>query len=230
MPVACRPVAAAACALLCVAAPVSAQDWSGTYAGLSAGYTESDVDWTAMGTSLFVPPNAGYSSAENGSTYGLHLGQRFQRDNGLVLGWEVGVADLDHDRLAENPYTSGETFQTQFGPMLTVTGQIGQATGNWLVYAEAGLAWAERRVTNRAPYCAVGPCTLDLSTSRPGFVLGLGVDYKVSDQMSIGVSYRNTRFGSSEEAGTVSQIGFPEQLRIDGDASVVSLRLNWYFN
>jgi outer membrane immunogenic protein len=115
-----------AVALLLGASAASAQDWSGTYIGVSFGQGSGEVG---------VPVTSGVDTLDSGTIYGLFAGYNLQQNN-LVYG-------------AELAFNSGEinsaAFPTQgIDRLLDLKGRFGYAAGAGLVYGVLGYS------TNRA--------------------------------------------------------------------------------
>ncbi|MCV5185543.1 outer membrane beta-barrel protein, partial [Escherichia coli] len=65
----------------------------------------------------------------------------------------------------------------------TVRGRLGYAFDRWLVYGTGGFAYGGG---SRSPYAASYPYTLP-DTARIGYALGGGVEYALTDHISVKV-------------------------------------------
>ena len=216
---------------LTAASTATAQDWSGRYVGLHIGEADSAVDWVddAGGWFSFVPGTSHFDE-ETGSVTGLHYGALYQRENNHVWGWEISFSSLDHDNTVPSPLFGSDTWRTSMDHIFAVTGRYGIAYGRWLPYLEGGIALGDPGLTNiDSGFCAP-PCILDLNGVQPGLVLGIGVDFWVSDNVSVGLNYRHIAFETQTFTGVPTNRVAPETYTIGGDADVLTFRLNWMFN
>lgn len=127
---------------------------------------------------------------------GVQVGYNAQVSGNLVLGIEADLSASGAD------YTDG---------LASIRGRIGLAAGRTLFYATGGvafLAWDDD-VTVNAP---------DTTT---GWVAGLGVDYKLTQNLSFGVEGLYYSFSDTTTA--------PVGVDFDRDMWAVRARLNYHF-
>lgn len=129
----------------------------------------------------------------NGPLYGLHAGYRWDL-GGAVLGIEG-----DWDR-ADIDLGSAGTLDSVARLKLSGGADLGPA----LVYATAGAAWAEATVGGAA-------------LSDRGWFLGAGMDYAVTDSLSLGGEVLGHRFSDFDGSG------------VDIDAATVTARVSLRF-
>jgi outer membrane immunogenic protein len=118
------------------------------------------------------------------------------------------------------------TYSTDISTIATVTGRLGFAVDQWLVYAKAG--WAGGHV-DVSGHRAVGPDSFSLSDWRNGWTIGAGLEYKVARNIGLGIEYSFIDLGSVHYHGATA-LGVPVNI-VDQDVQVQSVmgRLNFHF-
>ncbi|MCC2096910.1 MAG: porin family protein [Hyphomicrobiales bacterium] len=163
-----------------VVAPPQVYNWSGFYAGLNAGY-----GWGShrRGASNLL-------KGPTGGVWGGQMGYNYQMNN-VVLGIE---ADL---------YGSSMSAKRTFpGPIITrssvnwgtsLRGRFGVAFERALVFGTLGYAYGniKGRVVD-----TVAPVFTSTSYSRGGIVMGAGIEYAFTNNISVKTEYLYTRYGS----------------------------------
>src|SRR5262249_12255874 len=91
------------------------------------------------------------------------------------------------------PRRSTGTNSTDVNRIATVTGRLGVAAGQWLVYAKAGWAGARVDVAGRD---TVGPDSFSFDEWRNGWTSGAGLEYKVARNIGLGLEYSYIDLGS----------------------------------
>jgi outer membrane immunogenic protein len=198
----------------------STTTWDGPYVGVHGGYTfnesdrgeslvfdtngdgERDVVRTAAGANAFGPGfcdgNANSGVAADGCegdqdsiTGGVKVG--YDRQMGPVV---VGlVADYTHGKLRN--YVSGfsttpasYTFTRTVRNQASLRARAGITSGDGLLYATGGLAWA--RVQNRFTTTNAAN-SFDPNNDEEGawgYVAGGGYEHKLTDAISVGLEYQ----------------------------------------
>lgn len=197
--------------------------WTGFYAGAQAGAAFN------RDSGPFQAPNSTFSGGSNngdsGFIGGVHVGYDWQFDN-FVVGAVADINYIDASSVSTFPvagavggvpgdFVFGATSDIDF--VGTVRARAGLAADRFLVYATGGLAYASLDTS------AVGPATFTATAATPaatnltpgaydvtysndnddvGYAVGAGVDYLVTQNLSIGVEYLYTDLGS--ETSTVT--------------------------
>lgn len=163
-----------------VSAPVA--DWQGAYAGITLGYAFGGDDDIGV-----RPPGGNIGSAEiTGANAALRLGYRWQR-NRWVVGPEIsyGVGEIDDSF----DFAGGE-FESEANDLLGIRLKTGYLVRpDTLVYGIAG--WQEGDFA----YSVNGN---DVDYDADGYVLGLGVERRLTDRMSLTGEYEYSDFGSTD--------------------------------
>ena len=219
-----RHFTTAALTAICLTGTANADDWTGPFVSVGLGNSHSRLDWTTTGgIEIFAP--TGYKDHGTADSLAVsgEVGEMYRRGD-FLLGWSVGLTNLNHEERKASPLTAGETLATEIGPMSSLAGRVGKDYGNWLFYGEAGIAIAKLGVPNEAPYCPT-PCRVSLDGMSTGFLAGIGADYRISDRYAVGINYRYVDFQERTASGEVSGLNAPQEYEIGADASVITLRL-----
>jgi outer membrane immunogenic protein len=181
-----------------VAIPVT-PTWTGFYIGGHAGYGWSSTDWGFPVVGFYNPaPGMGFSTDPKGFMGGVHGGYNYQ-----IGTWVFGLeASYDPTKMKQTlvgpvtPVYPTDTFTTKVGELLTVTGRIGYASANWLLYVKGG--WANARVQLDAisgpPIAGV---TAAVGKHSNGGTLGVGAEYMITPNIIAGVEYDWVRLQSA---------------------------------
>ncbi|MCZ7658264.1 MAG: outer membrane beta-barrel protein, partial [Xanthobacteraceae bacterium] len=148
-----------------VTTPVSAYNWTGFYLGVHAGYGWADKGWT----DTIVPFSISHDA--DGFLAGGQVGFNYQINN-IVLGIEGDLSWADINGGAASPRLGGETFDTRIDWMGTLTGRIGFALDNWLIYGKGGFAWVNEDLGYAVPGFAAAS-----GSTRTGWTVGAGIEY-----------------------------------------------------
>jgi outer membrane immunogenic protein len=192
------PFAASMCALMMGAGTFAGQAadlavpagfvWTGGYFGLQAGGGWSKVDqpygFDASDPNEFFQANANGS----GAVGGVHAGYNWQAGS-FVIG---GEADIDATSIDGDDGGSGgdiNGFKAKW--MASVRARVGYAVDRWLVYGTGGYAYLSASADTRN----VGRKESH-SASFNGWTAGAGVEYALTDHVTISGEYRFADFGS----------------------------------
>ncbi len=182
--------------------PLPVFTWTGFYAGVQAGYEFGRS--TALATSNLTGAGlAANGSSPNGVVGGGHVGYLYSTQslpflgrafgNGLaagVVGIEGDVNGADYRRTyALGGFTDG-TRENIEG---SVRGRLGVAVDRALFYATGGVAFGGLR--NAYTNTVTGGLD-SISRTRVGYTVGGGVEYSITNNVSLRAEYRFTDFGS----------------------------------
>ena len=107
--------------------------------------------------------------------------------------------------------------------MASIRGRLGYAFDRALVYATGGVAFLDLDGKDKT----VGVNGVDYSFT--GWTIGAGIDYALTDNLSIGAEYRFTDFGSETEAFKSAEGSYDEKLDLS-EVHAVRGRVSWHFN
>jgi len=167
-------------------APVSANSWSGFYAGINAGmaFTGSNGNGILPAGSFLTPgafpqaalPAIGNSNGVKGSsgTFGIQAGYNWQLNNGVVIGTEADINWRGRNRSGgfgtafvplggAGPFTGSNGFayfgQNRSEWFGTLRSRVGVALDRALPYVTAGLAYGGTGTSNSAMFTTNGAMT-----------------------------------------------------------------------
>lgn len=190
--------------------------WTGPYAGAVAGFGfgQSSSSQTAIlnGTVNLIPPVAPTSSSPGGLGYmlGGEVGYRWQAGP-IVLGTaaDFSFGSAGGSASQSGSYNGGPYNATQKSSLdwlATVRGTAGVVpVENMLLYATAGFGLGG--ITNSS---SIEFPSEQFSGSRsmiqPGWVAGMGVEYKLDDYWSVKAQYLHEGFGASSNVSPSNQL------------------------
>jgi len=206
-------ISSAALALIVAAAPASAQDWSGFYAGagvnFSSGSSDADValsgSWTSENPALQSEFADDWSNdlEPDGVGGGLFAGYNWQTAGGFVFGGEVSYDFLNAEEVASTgmtPTTSIPALSYNHGNSVQVDGMIaaranvGYAFDRILIYGTLGFASADAtvgaEVLSNGGYSKIG----ESSDWVSGLTYGLGAAFQTSPRWFVSGQWTHSDF------------------------------------
>jgi outer membrane immunogenic protein len=166
----------------------AAYDWSGFYVGINGGGATSSIDWNEDGFGDEGNHNA------SGGTVGSQFGYRWQMSS-LIFGLEVqgNWADFSGSNIS---LQTGLQNQTKIGGFGLFTGQIGYAWDRALFYVNGGAAVTDNTYN---VFTAPGGSVIDgASETRWGAAVGVGFEYAVAPNWSLGFEYDHLFMGNND--------------------------------
>ena len=169
-------------AVVCLATALS----SGTAAAADFG-PQPGLSTPPIWTGIYLGLNGGYSFANDTTPQGFigggQIGYNYQMGH-LVVGIE---ADLNYD----TNLVSSATSSLSTAWVGSVRPRLGYASGPWLFYGTAGLAYANLGFSN------LTSSNLDL---RLGWVAGAGLEYAMGSNWSLRAEFLHTDLGTSQNS------------------------------
>jgi outer membrane immunogenic protein len=212
----------------------AADAWSGAYAGVNFGGAWSSADWRNAASSPLASffdyaPGQGFSNDLAGVIGGAQVGINFQRGP-WVLGIEamLDASDIDGDFTSNLPAgAADDKFEAQIEALFLATARVGYAWDNWLVYGKAGYAAAR---INLSVSDSTPPNTGSGNDSQwhSGPVAGIGVEYRLTPQLSLAAEYNHVWLdsGSYQLGGGTGNYSWDVDI---GGINILMARLNWRF-
>ncbi|MDO6592052.1 MULTISPECIES: outer membrane protein [Rhodobacterales] len=153
-------------------------DWSGGYYGadlimLANEGSVQDPDYYESGDS--------YDVVSLGAGVGGHVGYNWQ-NGAFVYGAVADIAAYSNEEA--QTVTGYREVSSAITAMATLRGRAGIASGNTLLYTTAGLGFVQSELEH-AYLPSPNTSSFDLSDTRVGAVVGLGVEHALSDTMSV---------------------------------------------
>jgi opacity protein-like surface antigen len=214
--------------------------WSSCYFGMHAGggFASKDItDPVQLAQDGILGPGttAGVTTAHlspSGAVIGGQLGCDYQFAPNWVAGVEGSVSGstmLGRTTVSLPAGFPGDqaivTSRTDFLP--SVTGRLGYAIDNTLLYGKAGIAWASSKYTVVGSLQGTGFGFEGFDT-RTGWTAGAGVEWAFSRHWSVNLEYDYYSFGSATLAMSDNINGFAGQVDARQNIQVVKAGLNFH--
>lgn len=162
-------------ALICLATPSFAQDWSGFYLGGALAHDAITIQGEAPDPAIDL----------SGAGFGLFAGYNIQSGN-LVFGAELAVAKHSGEGNDGN-YMQPATAQHS----LALRGRIGFAAGKVMPYLALGAV----RTAWKADHNGNGFPSDMADETATGTSVALGIDWALNDRSFLRVEVERTRYG-----------------------------------
>ncbi len=216
-----------------------ANTWAGFYLGLHAGAAWANDDIKDLdglnGNHYPVTPDVVGRPHGSGASYGLsdtaligggQAGYNWQSGN-IVYGLEADLGGLGLGGRKFDPNFPGGTYSgLDAGLSGDITGRLGLAFGNTLVYTKGGFAYftGDAYVDNYAGGFGGGRATTGDYT---GWTIGAGLEHALNPSVSVKVEYQYFDFGTQNAVLTTPCFG---NFRYSNDltANAVTVGLNYH--
>jgi len=190
--------------------------WSGCYLGGHVGgafvsnsitdpvlLVQNNVNLGGPGFTTVGPTTVGVS--QSGAMLGGQIGCDYQFGSNLVLGIEGAASGLTlkGSKSVALPNSPPDmallTVKTDFIP--TLTGRVGFAVDQLLLYARAGVAWASSSYSLTGTFTGAGtivpgiPFDFEGLSSRTGWTAGAGIEWAFTEDWSARLEYDYYDFG-----------------------------------
>jgi outer membrane immunogenic protein len=196
--------------------PPPPYNWTGIYIGGFAGGLWAHKDWT------FVTGVGDNSHTADGFFGGGQIGINYQFYTNWVIGAQFDWGWTNADGSAD--CTGGVTCTTKVKDLGSVTGRLGYAWDNWLLYAKGGGAWV------KDDYDTSGAGVFTGSATPGGWTVGGGLEWGFLPNWSLFAEYDYYDFGTkrisfNDTAGTHDDFDAKQTVSV---AKVgVNYRFNW---
>jgi outer membrane immunogenic protein len=219
--------------------PPPVYDWTGFYFGghIGGGWGENSVTELAPGTGAFPTGTVFDRTNLSGFLGGVQGGYNYQFSN-IVLGvegeytWE-GLSGTETTVSTVPRFLGFSTTTTSHATDLAlVTGRLGYAANNWLLYVKGGGAWGQGHSDGNA-FLANGTLFENTSTGtvgRSGWVVGLGVEWGFAPNWSAKLEYNHVDFGSTNVVVNNSLGTAPSNVSSSEHFDIVKAGVNYHFN
>ncbi|MDI3470948.1 MAG: hypothetical protein OJF62_003011 [Pseudolabrys sp.] len=207
-----------------VVAPI--YNWSGFYVGGHVGAAWSNAHISDPTGVNFAPPGASIGDDGSGILGGAQIGVNWQIQR-WVLGIQGDFAWTGIDASVTDPFLPAMTlsYKTEWIGMLT--GRVGYAWDNWLLYLKGGAAWVHNK------YSAVDPAFLRVGVNatgadtRVGWTLGGGFEYGFTPHWSAFVEYDYIGLGTHTVTLTATAGSLPADVK--QNINIVKVGINYRF-
>lgn len=162
---------------------MSTYDWTGTYAGVNGGYGFGGRDRVGLNPTFGNIGNLENSGFFGGGQVGYNL-----QAHDFVLGIE---GDMQWSGISADDTVAPFTMSSDINYYGTLRGRAGFAIDSALIYATAGLAYAD------IDYSIVGAGgSLTSNYGAWGYAMGAGIEYAFDDNWSAKAEYLYLDLGS----------------------------------
>lgn len=177
--------------------PATAYSWSGAYVGAQAGYT---VGGHVQDEYIYIDaaPWFNYDLSPDGAFGGLYAGYNYQFSNNIVLGAEADFALGNVGASGATIEYAGYDSSTDIDWTGSVRARVGYAFDRFLPYATGGVAFGRFSFEERAEDYGVRQ-SADVNVS--GWTVGAGVEYALTDNVTLRGEYRLTDFNKKDFTG-----------------------------
>jgi outer membrane immunogenic protein len=243
-----RLLLASACALALGAVPSLAADlrapapaavpafsWTGFYIGGHIGWGWTDADWHSVSSIALLPafadavPSSRFSHSLDGFLAGGQVGFNWQTGI-FVFGLEASASGSLIDGGALSVFGArDDIFKLELDALAMLTGRVGVAFQNWLIYVTGGFAAGR---VQASVVDVIGPSIGSGSESKwlHGWTVGGGAEWNFATNWSLAVQYNLVDLdGDRFDVGRGIR-GGSYAWDIDFDhIHIVTGRLNWRF-
>jgi outer membrane immunogenic protein len=204
--------------------------WTGFYVGINGGYS-----WGNINTNDNVGDTASFNS--NGGIVGGTIGFNYQW-NWFVAGFE-GDLDWSGMKFSQTDTTSSffgsstATLTYKNDVLSTFAARFGVAADHALFYGKAGGAWTQEEFDLSGNDPILGTLSGSNTFSRLGWMVGAGVEYAVTNNLTLKAEYNYLNFGSENETLTATSSAsgpLTAFVTTKPTMNVVKVGVNWLFN
>ncbi len=215
--------------------PIAPFSWTGLYFGTNGGWgwgrlntSNQDDDTFALNTSGgIVGGTVGFNYQWTWFVFGFEgdldwSGMRWSETSPVVEGAFLGVAPTG---------TVTSTYKNNV--LSTFAARFGVASDHTLFFAKFGGAWTREQFDFNGSDPALGVVTGSNSFSRLGWMVGAGVEYAITNNLTLKAEYNYINFGSQSDTLTVTSSVFgSETATINSKLTmnVVKVGVNWLLN
>jgi outer membrane immunogenic protein len=198
--------------------PAPTATWSGSYIGLSGGGAWGRADIQNGTTGAAATPNFDLSGGLIGITSGTQI-----QNGQWVLGYEgdTSITSKRGNAIDFPPALAGASSDVKERWLSTYRGRIGVAHDNWLFYATGGAALATVQQSISAPIGQISE-----THWHWGWVVGAGVEWKVSGDWSAKVEYLYVGL-QDKSYFNPAPAPFPSDQRVRLDDHLVRVGVNY---
>ena len=203
-------------------------DWSGFYIGANGGYGTSRKEWDNVTPGgLFLSEEGSHDAS--GAVAGGQIGYRWQ-SSAWVFGLE-GQGDWADLRGSNTSLLFGPAFtnRSKIDAFGLLTGQVGYAWNNALLYVKGGAAVVSDKYSGRVT--ATNVAFDRAKETRWGATVGVGLEYGFTPNWSVAVEYDHLFMG--DRTNTFTSVIAPGVLsrfeKINQDVDLITARINYRF-
>jgi outer membrane immunogenic protein len=205
--------------------------WTGFYAGAHFGYGWGTEDSTATTTNSNF--NSGFvfpTDDPTGVLGGFQGGYNYQFGQWVVgIEGDYSFSGVSGDITTPSQKIAGNltASNSQITWLADITGRVGYAWSNWLLYAKGGAVWTHVEANSNTT--GPSPSTTSGNETRSGWLIGGGVEWAVMEHVSLKLEYNYMDFGTADVVRITAGSGFQNHRDESLTANVVKIGANYRF-
>jgi len=213
-----------------VPAPAAAATatWDGFYIGGNVGYAWTGSSFTHLENGAATGES--FSNNPNGVLGGAQIGARYKIQNNIYVGIEAAYSFRNADAQTRTDLNAFPRYRlSNVGNLWSVSGNVGYAFGQYLAYAKAGYASTELHYENNR--IDTGAILGQSKSQVGGYVLGAGLEYAFTQNISLGLEYNyyNFNVGNQQQYNTAGAAVAAINASNDLSSHVAAMKLNYRF-
>ncbi|MFZ0762805.1 MAG: outer membrane beta-barrel protein [Bradyrhizobium sp.] len=195
-------------------------DWTGFYIGANGGYGQNRACW-----GNFAGFNIEGCNSKSGGLVGGQAGYRWQFGQ-FVFGAEIEGDWANMRASLPSVFVPGGIDSSNVTSVGLLTGQLGYAMNNVLFYLKGGGALANNYslVQN-----AAGTGLYNASSHRLGASVGVGIEYGITPNWTIGLEYDYLMMGTANNSFSCNAGCAAVANSISQNIDMVTIRVNYKF-
>ena len=210
-------------------------NWHGPYLGIQAGKAWNRTNWNFNNANYFntagpVLLGNNFNLSSNEYQGGVDLGFNYQMDYWIV-GLEGELMGINLNSSITSPFFATDVYTSKLNWYATLKARVGYIYDCWLGYVSAGWGGAD---TSLNLLDTVAGVEAHSNQWAPGWTVGVGIDYRLTNNLTLGAAYEYLRFNVRNKnigcptCGTGIGGGTPNVDGVFKTNSVVA-RLNYLF-
>lgn len=233
----------AAISLIASAGAASAADWTGFHAGFNVGYAGDEFKYPVAAEFGSLDVRGELSLNSSGFIGGGQLGYDRQFSNRLVLGVEADfdISNVTGEVGVNGGLTGGVSGSlsanagSELESLATIRARLGYAVSDSLLpYVTVGAAYGDVDTGYDLSIVDGGGATVfasngSESSSQSGWAAGVGVEYKITDRISLKTEYLYSDLGDYRVLD-ISALGGSGSLDADTTVHAVRFGMNYLFD
>lgn len=169
----------------------SSQPWSGFYASALAGEIWTNQTWNYTNHNYFntigpIALGTQFDISTNRFAGGGALGFNYQAGQ-WVPGIEASILGTSLSNTQPSPFFSSDQYTSDMNALAAIKGKFGYASAQWFVNLNTGIAVANIGLNLVDPVFGIVASSSKQWNSGP--VVGLGLDRKLTNELTLGISY-----------------------------------------
>lgn len=200
----------------------SASPFDGAYVGVGAGYSFARQCWYSYERDKdegCLKP--GSSSLVANAGYNVVMGN-------FLLGAEAAYDSATLDKNGGNAEEPLVDLRTELGSTMSVAGKFGFVENDFAIYGKVGYAWQKADYL----YFDTGVKTAAADKRLGGLLLGAGIEYMITSQISLAADYTFINYGDNDLTFDIVDPGsdwtsFVQ--KIDQQSHLVAIKINLHF-